>query len=110
MSAYKENFGLIDWSWAINLPNGGERRVVQRSDFACPMVVTDSMPPVQSMTNGQMYDSKSAIRSEYRRAGVIEVGNDPARLRTRKPPKIDRQAVKDTIDHATARFNRGERA
>lgn len=41
-----------------------------------PMVIGDTMRPVMSMTNGQMYDSKAAIRQEYRRAGVIEVGND----------------------------------
>jgi hypothetical protein len=110
MSAYKDNFALIDWSWAVRLPEGRERRIVERSDLACPMVVTDSMSPVQSMTNGQLYDSKSAIRAEYKRAGVVEVGNDPARLQTRRRPKVDRQAVKDTLDHATARFERGERA
>lgn len=40
------------------------------------MVVRDDMKPVMSMTNGKMYDAKSEIRKEYKRAGVIEVGND----------------------------------
>lgn len=42
---------------------------------AC-MVIRDDMKPVMSMTNGKMYDAKSEIRKEYRRAGVTEVGND----------------------------------
>lgn len=41
-----------------------------------PMLIADGMRAVQSMTNGQMYDSKSALRAEYKRAGVIEVGNE----------------------------------
>lgn len=80
------------------------------SDLPCPMVMGDTMAPVQSMADGRMYDSKSAIRAHYRRAGVVEVGNDPARLRARPKPKRDRHAIKDTVDKATARFNRGERA
>jgi hypothetical protein len=42
---------------------------------AC-MVIRDHMKPVMSMTNGKMYDAKSEIRKEYKRAGVVEVGND----------------------------------
>lgn len=81
-----------------------------RSNLPCPMLMTDHMDPVQSMVDGRMYDSKSALRRTYRQAGVIEVGNDPARLRPRQKPKIDRKAIKASLDRAEARFNRGERA
>lgn len=74
-----------------------------------PMVITDTMEPVQSMLDGQMYTSKSALRATYKAAGVIEVGNDPARLRPRRKPKPNRKAIRDSIEKATARFNRGER-
>lgn len=75
-----------------------------------PYFASDMMEPVQSQLDGRMYDSKSRLRATYRAAGVIEVGNDPARLR--KPPKVkpDRQAIKTALDKAQARFNRGERA
>ena len=57
-----------------------EERAFQRGsnqgELCAPMVITDGMRAVQSMTDGKMYDSKSALRKEYRRAGVIEVGND----------------------------------
>jgi hypothetical protein len=82
----------------------------KRSGLAAPLIMGDSMAPVQSMLDGKMYDSKSALRATYKAAGVVEVGNDPARLRPRQRPKVDRKAIKDTLDRAAARFNRGERA
>ncbi|MBA8906808.1 hypothetical protein [Aminobacter ciceronei] len=86
-----------------------ETRRPKRSTLACPMIAQDTMEPVQSMLDGKMYDSKSKLLSTYRAAGMIEVGNDPARLRTRKRPKPDRAAIKTTVEKAKARFDRGER-
>lgn len=81
-----------------------------RSDVSAPMIIADHMEPVQSQLDGKMYDSKSRLRATYRDAGMIEVGNDPARFRKPKPPKPDRKAIKESIEKAEARFNRGERA
>lgn len=80
-----------------------------RSSLGAPMIVSDRMEPVQSMLDGRMYDSKSALRATYKAAGVVEVGNDPARLKPRARPKPDRKAIRDTLERAEARFNRGER-
>ena len=77
--------------------------------LAAPRVVSDVMDPVRSQGNGRMYDSKSEIRKHYRRDGFVEVGNDPARLRPKKAPKIDGKAIMDSVDKAFARYNRGER-
>lgn len=74
-----------------------------------PSFISDTMEPVQSMLDGKYYSSKSALRATYKAAGVVEVGNDPARLRPRKKPKPDRKAIRTSIEKATARFNRGER-
>lgn len=82
----------------------------KRSHLPSPRIVTDAMVPVQSMLDGQLYDSKSALRATYKAAGVVEIGNDSSRLKPRQKPKIDRQSVKTSIERATARFNRGERA
>lgn len=49
---------------------------VARGDFPLPLLNRDGMDPIQSMLDGQMYDSKSALRRTYKAAGVIEVGND----------------------------------
>lgn len=81
-----------------------------RSDLPFPQVMSDTMEPVQSMLDGKMYTSKRALRATYRAAGVVEVGNDPARLKPRKKPKADEKAIRDTVDHAFARVQRGERA
>ena len=81
----------------------------QRSHLAAPMLIMDTMPPVQSMATGKMHDSKAAIRAEYKALGMVEVGNDPARNRPRTKPKTDRTQIKNAMLKAEARFNRGER-
>ena len=80
------------------------------SDLPFPQVMSDTMEPVQSMLDGKMYTSKRALRATYRAAGVVEVGNDPARLRPRPKPKTSENAVRDTVEKAAARYARGERA
>lgn len=86
------------------------RPAAKRSHLPCPRIAIDSIEPVQSMLDGKFYDSKSALRATYKAAGVVEIGNDPSRLKPRQKPKIDRKSVKTSIERAEARFNRGERA
>lgn len=81
----------------------------QSDALPVPNVITDTMEPVQSMLDGKMYTSKSALRSTYKAAGVVEVGNDPARHRPKPKRKADRKEIRTSIEKATARFNRGER-
>lgn len=107
---------MTEYAW-FDLGDGREvyRRIdnhpaPKRSHLPCPRIAGDTMEPVQSQLDGKFYDSKSALRATYKAAGVVEVGNDPARLRPRQRPKIDRAKVRDTIEKATARFERGERA
>ena len=108
--SYSENFKLIDFSKDIPAP---ARQFVgpgpKRSDLPCPRLASDIMEPVQSQVDGKVYDSKASIRAHYRQAGVIEVGNDPARLKHFQKPKVSRKDVKDSVERAKARFNRGER-
>jgi hypothetical protein len=61
------------------------------------------------MLDGKLYDSKSELRKTYKQAGVVEVGNDPQRYRPKPKPKIDRKTIRDTLQKAKARFDRGER-
>lgn len=74
-----------------------EERVFQKrgnqGELACPMVILDGHKPVQSMTNGKVYDSKSSLRREYKRAGVEEVGNDVPMSRP-KPSRDERDRAK----------------
>jgi hypothetical protein len=74
-----------------------EERAFQRrgnqGQLSAPMVILDGHKPVMSMTNGQMYDSKSALRAEYKRAGVVEVGNDVP-MKKAAPSRDERDRVK----------------
>jgi hypothetical protein len=74
----------------------------KRSSHASPAVIGDSMAPLRSMLDGRHYDSKSALRATYRRAGVTEVGNDPAIHRKIGKPRADRRAVSDAVRRAFA--------
>ena len=52
-----------------------QRRPMQ-GQLCAPMIISDGQKPLMSMSDGKVYDSKSEMRKGYRRAGVIEVGND----------------------------------
>lgn len=107
--SYRENFRLIDFSREIPAPARVPRQEPKRSDLPCPRIASDIMPPAQSMVDGETYDSKSAIRRSYKAHGVEEIGNDPARLKPFVRPKSDRRAIKETVEKARARVERGER-
>lgn len=106
--SYRDNFKLIDFSREIAAPVK-VRLEPKRSDLPCPRLASDIMDPVQSQVDGRMYDSKSGIRRSYKVHGVEEIGNDPARLRPFQRPKTDRKAIRDTVEKAKARVERGER-
>jgi hypothetical protein len=106
--SYKSNYALIDWSKPLTIERKPQTEPA-RSDLPCPRIMADIMEPVQSQATGKFYDSKSAIRAEYKRLGMVEIGNDPARLRKPKRKPIDRKAVHETLQKAEARFKRGER-
>ncbi|WP_269275911.1 hypothetical protein [Sinorhizobium psoraleae] len=67
------------------------------------------MDAVEHPCDGRQYSSKSQFRRVTRAHGCVEVGNDAARFKTPQKPKVDRAAVKTSIEKAVARVNRGER-
>jgi hypothetical protein len=81
----------------------------QRSDLPGPMVIRDTMDPVQSMQDGKMYDSKRAMRAHYRRAGVIEVGDDPSVLdpKPRPLPPVDEAGINAAVETAFSQMGYG---
>lgn len=105
--AYQENYRDIDFSKEIVVPEKAPLPPPARSDLPAPRLASDIMEPVQSQATGKMYDSKSAIRAEYKRLGCIEKGND------RRPPwqmpRTPRAVIRDTVRKAAARVERGER-
>lgn len=96
----------LDEPWPVTcLPEAKSR-----SGLSAPSVISDIMNAVQSQATGEMYDSKSGIRAEYKQLKMEEVGNDPQRNKKFVRPKPDRKEIKITVEKATARFDRGERA
>lgn len=81
----------------------------QRSDLPGPMVIRDTMDPVQSMQDGKMYDSKRAMRAHYRRAGVIEVGDDPSVMdpKPRPLPPVDEAGINAAVETAFSQMGYG---
>jgi hypothetical protein len=80
-----------------------------QSDLSRPMIIHDGMEPVQSQLDGKMYDSKAALRSTYKQAGVVEVGNDSSvnNPRRKPTPKPDRQAIKKSVAKAMSQAGLG---
>ncbi|KXV48218.1 hypothetical protein AD945_08415 [Gluconobacter albidus] len=89
--------------------------VVGRSSFPCPMVISDGIDPTESMADGKIYTSKTALRRTYRPDGnpqgreYVEVGNDQ-RPHEQKRGNVVRDKAKstETIQKAMATADRGE--
>ena len=79
------------------------------SDLPAPRVIRDTMDPVQSMLDGKLYDSKAALRSTYKAAGVVEVGNDSSVTEPKpfKRPKPNRNEVKAAVGKAFSQAGLG---
>ena len=53
-----------------------------RSEHPVPYVISDTMPPTEQV-DGRFYTSKSRFRAVGRSLGLIEVGNEKQKPRTR---------------------------
>lgn len=89
--------------------------VVARSPLPCPMIISDSIDPTESMADGKTYTSKTALRRTYRPDGnpqgreYVELGNDQ-RPHEQKRGNVVRDKPKSTeiIQKAMATADRGE--
>lgn len=98
-AAYKENFALIDWS-GLKPDKPKERVQVARSSLPFPMLMRDEMNPTEHPFDGREYTSKSAFRKVTKAGGGEEIGNDPARFRSKPRPKADKKELRETIKRA----------
>ena len=88
------------------------QRRSSQGELACPMIISDTQPALRSMTDGRIYDSKSELRKEYRRAGVVEVGNEkqkPGRDWSEEKAKRQKQReqIKASLHRAHSRMGFG---
>lgn len=106
--SYRENYKLIDWSKDL-VTERKPRVQPKRSPLPIPFVVSDAMDPVQHPCTGEYFTSKRKFREVTKVNGCIEVGNDPARLRTPPKPKPDRKAIRKSVEKAFAQYESGVR-
>lgn len=112
--AYRDNFGLIDWSdWSgINARTVKEPDQSKRSDLGCPMVISDAIAPTRSMATGEVMDSKSALRRSHRADGnpqgraYVEYGDATPAPAARQ--RADAKSIRDTVERAAARIDAGD--
>lgn len=88
---------------------------LHRSDLPCPMLIMDTIDPVQSMADGNFYTSKQALRRTYRADGnpqgkeFVEVGNDQKPHEQKRGSYVrDPKKSRDAIEKAMAAVDRGE--
>ena len=92
--------------WRVKRP----AQYFARSDHPLPYVISDSMPPTEQV-DGQFYTSKRAFRAVGRAHGLIEVGNEKFKPKTRasQDPQVKRQRTQ-AIGKAISEYKAGRRA
>lgn len=85
------------------------RPIPQRSGLPAPMLMSDTMDPVQHPCTGEYFSSKAKFRSVTRAHGCLEVGSDPQRLKPMKRPAPDRKAIRKSVEKAFAQYESGVR-
>ncbi|MBB2840617.1 UNVERIFIED_ORG: hypothetical protein GGE64_004393 [Rhizobium etli] len=77
-------------------------KTVAQSDLPAPHFVSDSID-IQSMHDGRHYTSKAKLRSAYRAAGVVEIGNE--KPQPTEKPRADRKAIRNELRRVYAEYN-----
>lgn len=72
-----------------------------------PYVISDTMDATRHMATGRMHTSKSEFRKETKATGNIELGNDPAITRPRKPIQLDRGQRREAIKKSIYQIRNG---
>ena len=102
-AAYKANYLKIDWRPLPPVDKPIRQRGA-RSGLPCPMVIRDSMDDIQSMADGRIYDSKSALRRSYTADGnpqgrdYQEIGGTEIEPAGRA--SVDKKGIRDALDRA----------
>ncbi|NKQ73855.1 hypothetical protein C3Y89_26580 [Rhizobium sp. UPM1132] len=73
-----------------------------QSDLPAPHFISDAIE-IHSMHDGNTYTSKAKLRSAYRAAGVVEIGNEkPPPI---EKPKTDRNEIRKELRRVHAEYN-----
>lgn len=66
----------------------------KRSDLPMPNVISDIMPPTEQV-DGKFYTSKRQFRAVGRALGLVEVGNEKQKPKTRASASPEARAARD---------------
>jgi hypothetical protein len=82
---------------------------VARSDLPMPHVISDIMPPTEQV-DGKFYTSKSEFRKVGRSLGLVEVGNEKLKPKTRATDeRSNKEKRHEAIRKAAAEYKAGRR-
>jgi len=91
--------------WRVQKP----RISTPRSDLPMPMVISDTMDPVEQV-DGRFYTSKRAFRAVGRALGLTEVGNEKVAPKQRSTTnKAVRESRRKSIHTAIQKVKAGVR-
>lgn len=81
-----------------------------RSDLPLPNIISDTMPPTEQV-DGKFYTSKRAFRAVGRSLGLIEIGNEKFKPKTRASDShAARDARRTAIKTAVEKYKSGHRS
>ncbi len=94
---------MTSWVYRPKHPKANQNGMIE-SHLAEPKgsdprfyVISDEMPLLRHMGDGKMYSSKAKFRQATKAVGCVEIGNDPAIARPRKPIPLSRERRRDDI-------------
>lgn len=115
--AYKQGYDRIKWH-PLPAPEKPAPAPSRRAAFPTPMMIRDTIDPIQSMADGKWHDSKASLYRSYRPEGNPQgqeyhvVGNDQAPHIPKTGnigSKAERQKSRiESIHRAEAAISRGE--
>lgn len=91
--------------WRVDRP----RHQPARSDLPLPFVISDTMDPVEQV-DGRFYTSKRQFRAVGRAHGLIEVGNEKLKPKTRaSEDRAVKEKRRQSLKTAVEKFRAGHR-
>ena len=95
--------GPTTWAWVT------QREPPKRGELPLPYVISDIMEPTEQV-DGNFYTSKSQFRSVGRSLGLIEVGNEKLKPKTRASnDRKVKEERKQSIKIAIEKYKAGHR-
>lgn len=92
--------------WRVDKP----RHQPKRSDLPLPFVISDIMDPVEQV-DGRFYTSKREYRAVGRANGLIEIGNEKLKPKTRaSDDRAAKEKRRASLKTAVAKFRAGHRS